>query len=479
MRWPIRNQILLPFVGIQILTLSVISVTFACMSVKEAERETLERLSRVLTTLDGASFPLTQSVLDQLHLLSGAHFVVVDNLGESMASTLQAANRIWDTIPPVSSAPSAHGFIDGYSLVRLADESYFTGQVKTIHRSNTEAVVVLYPERRWRLARWNAIYPPLVIGCVALCFTVFLSIMIARRMGHRIRNVQDGVARIARGEFQPVAIEKVDDELSDLVSDINRMCVALETATRQMRETERANLITQVVGGLSHQLRNSLTGARMALQLHGRHCTRRDDEALEVALKQLRLTEEQIKGLLRLTRGESRTCTPSNVDEILAETISLVHPICSHNRITFETSVESSDGMVHDSDAIRGAVLNLLMNAIDAAGPEGRIVIASHFDGSDVSVDVSDDGPGVPTEIAKQIFDPLFTTKPEGIGLGLALVQKTAADFGGKLSMSRVDEMTTFRLTLRAERNGLIPAVVRTADWEPMIMEIGEEVINE
>jgi signal transduction histidine kinase len=451
MRWPIRNQILFPFVGIQILTLTVISVAFAWMSVKEVERETLERLSRVLTTLEDATFPLTQNVLDELHLLSGAQFVVFDQSGRPTTATMPRFQQLLENVPPTSTSPLGNGFINGHSLVRLGDEEFFAGKVNLLRSSNAESVVVLYPERRWMLARWNAVYPPLVIGAGALCFTLFASTLIARRMGHRIRNVQDQVARIARGSFERVSVHNLDDELAELANDVNRMCMALETAARQIRETEKANLIAQVAGGLSHQLRNALTGARMSLQLHSRHCSQRDDEALEVALKQLRLTEEQIKGLLRLTRDESRSSTPAGVVEILHETLSLVRPMCRHNGISLETDIESVDGMIDDSDAIRGAVLNLIMNAIDAAGPDGCIRVNSSQSGSHIVVEVTDDGPGVSSEVEDRIIEPFFTTKPEGIGLGLALVQKTALDFGGELNMSRSEGLTTFRLTFCAD----------------------------
>ncbi|MBW3542324.1 MAG: HAMP domain-containing histidine kinase [Planctomycetes bacterium] len=328
---------------------------------------------------------------------------------------------------------------------------YFAGRVQRREGFGKGSVFVLYPERSWALARWQAMSPPLAIGGVLLLPTVIASVWIAKRIGGRIQTVGQQVSRIAGGDFTPVGVTSVNDELRDLAEGVNRMAVALDESMRSIRERERSALLTQLVGGLAHQLRNALTGARTSIQLHRRHCGSRDDEAIDVALRQLTLTEEQIKALLRLTRGESRPSSSASVSTILDETISLVRPVCAHKKIRFFYERGDVEWHVSDSDAMRGALLNLMMNAIEAAGPLGVVRVGSSREASSVVIEVADNGPGVPMEIADDVFDPFFTTKDEGVGLGLALARKAAQDCDGTLSLHRSNGMTVFRLALRAE----------------------------
>lgn len=467
MRWPIRNQILLPFVAIQVVTVAAIAVSFAWIAVRQVEEEITLRVSNVLSTLRTASYPLTPAVLDQLRSLSGAHFVVIDEQGAPTASTM-AADDVW--IAELSRQPwraSESEILGNLPTLTLDGERYFAGRVPVRRAPGpTTSVLVLYPVRSWALARWQAMFPPLAIGGGLLVLTVVASMETARRIGRRIQNVERQVGRIAGGDFAPVPMPGVDDELRDLAESINRMAAALDESMRSIRENERSSLLRQLVGGLAHQLRNALTGARASIQLHRRRCTSQDGESIEVALKQLTLTEEQIKALLRLTRGECGTPCPGVLGELLDETVSLVRPICAHRRIDFSYECGAMDARVSDADAIRGALLNLMMNAVDAARPGGAVgVRAEKGPDEGIVIEVFDNGPGVPAEMAEDVFTPFFTTKSEGVGLGLALARKATQDCGGALEWHRQDGLTVFRLAL-PRRAGVGPAVAGRAAVE-------------
>lgn len=449
MRWPIRNQILIPFVVIQCTSLAIIVISSAWIAVRQVEDDLNVRLTNVLDTLEASTFPLTPTVLDQLRPLSGADFVVLDNDNHVISATLTGVNsELIDDIPANEGEPNAL-YVLRHDVVTFNGERFFAGKAHLKGRANAGSAIVLYPEKSWELARAEALYPPLTIGAGLLILTVVASVAIARKLGNRILRVQHQVARIAEGNFEPIDISSIDDELKDLSLSVNRMCVALEESWNQIRESERSKLVSQIVGGMAHQLRNAITGARISLQLHRGRCPAHDDEAIDVSLKQLTLMEEQIKGLLRLTRGESRTAFPAGVGDILDEILSLVAPICLHKKIELQFCGETIAAQAPDADALRAAVLNLIMNAIEACGPHGRVELASRHMSEQVMIEVRDNGPGIPPEIESQIFRPFFSTKSEGIGLGLALARQAAVDCDGTLSLHQADGWTTFRLTLK------------------------------
>ncbi len=158
---------------------------------------------------------------------------------------------------------------------------------------------------------------------------------VAHRITARIRRVQGQVARIVDGDFRELEPSGQRDEVADLSRSINHLCVQLREMQRTIRETERSRLLAQFAAGLAHQLRNALTGARMSVQLHARrHPAPAGDQSLGVALRQLAMTEEQVKGLLSLGKVERRPAEPCDVGQLLADVAFLVDPACQHARVT-------------------------------------------------------------------------------------------------------------------------------------------------
>ena len=145
---------------------------------------------------------------------------------------------------------------------------------------------------------------------------------------------------------------------------------------------------------------------------------------------------------------------------------------CEHFRVTLLVDVpEGAAWEIADADGFRTAVLNLSLNALEAAGEGGRVEIVvlpereSNEDelpaesASDnrlyqraIAVEVRDSGDGPASEISDSLFEPFVTSKPEGVGLGLALAKSAAETAGGKLSWERRDGLTVFRFSVPAQQ---------------------------
>ena len=112
------------------------------------------------------------------------------------------------------------------------------------------------------------------------------------------------------------------------------MSLQLKAMQQTIHQSERARLLAQLAAGLAHQLRNSLTGARISVQLHARrHPAAADDQTLTVALRQLALTEEQVKGLLSIGRLERQPAELCDLRQLLADVAFLVDPACQHAKV--------------------------------------------------------------------------------------------------------------------------------------------------
>ena len=186
---------------------------------------------------------------------------------------------------------------------------------------------------------------------------------IANHISRRIRRVQQQVARIADGDFRESTRRGARDEVADLTSSINRMSLQLRGDAADDSPIRARRLLAQLGAGLAHQLRNSLTGARLSVQLHAkRHPAAADDQTLTVALRQLALTEEQVKGLLSIGRVERQPAEVCELRQLLADVAFLVGPACQHARVSFTQPAEDepeSVEVVADRAGLRAAILNL------------------------------------------------------------------------------------------------------------------------
>src|SRR5204863_1970357 len=116
----------------------------------------------------------------------------------------------------------------------------------------------------------------------------------------RIGSLERRTRLIAEGDFSPMPLPSLNDELRDLTRSVNEMAQRLAQFQETIRQTERLRLLGQVRGGLAHQLRNGVAGARLAVQLHAQECSADDGDSLRVALRQLSLIEMHLKKFLDL-----------------------------------------------------------------------------------------------------------------------------------------------------------------------------------
>jgi signal transduction histidine kinase len=459
-RWSIRNQILIPLIAIQAVAVAAIAITTATFAARRSQRQIVDRLNGVIDALGHASFPYTGNVLTRMRSLSGAHFVAYAEDGRVTGSSLP---NIEGLPPALRSLPDAahRESLREFPTALLEGTPYIGVSLRPSGGSPGTSLLVLYPETSWRQARWEAMMPPLILGAGSLAVMVLVTSWIAHRIGVRIRSVQRQVARIVEGDFQELPLDGQRDEVDELSRSINHMCAQLKDMRRTIRETERSGLLAQFAAGLAHQLRNALTGARMSVQLHTRrYPPPADDQTLSVALRQLAMTEEQVKGLLSLGRVESRPPEVCDLRQLLAEVAMLVEPACQHAGVALEPPRAGRPRQVlADPSGLRAAVLNLALNAIEAAGAGGTVRIDTVDGADEVAVEVADTGAGPPRELADSVCEAFVTSKPEGVGLGLALAQRVASDHGGRLSWSRTDGETRFRLTLPLWRDPLKEAV--------------------
>ncbi|HEX4590503.1 MAG TPA: HAMP domain-containing sensor histidine kinase [Gemmataceae bacterium] len=228
-----------------------------------------------------------------------------------------------------------------------------------------------------------------------------------------------------------------------------RLAECLQDYEEALRKSERMRVLGQVSGGLAHQLRNGVAGAKLAVQLHAKSCEAGETESLDMARKQLARVEADLSRFLDLGR-DAVPRRPCRVVDLVEEAVSLLRPRCRHADVQLCWEPPASDPVVDGDPGRLGHLLvNLLTNAVEAAGPGGAIEITvDQTVAGDCAVDIWDSGPGPDQAIARRLFQPFATGKSDGVGLGLFVARQAAEAHGGRLNWRRERGRTCFRIEL-------------------------------
>ncbi len=451
-RSSLRRQLVLPVVGL-LLAGVLANVAFASwLAARRAADVARQHEQQVVETLAASRVTLTLPVLETLARLTKSRFVVWNPVDGSLgATTLGPGERDELSASGVAAALERGTTTLGGQAFRVA--TVRSGSVRP------ETVVVLTPQQSIVSLVLESSWPQLAVAAITLVFLVPATLAATGRLSRRIGAVERRVAAIASGEFggsagEPGADTKslaIDDEIGRLTHGVEQMSGQLGQLRARLLSGERERLLGQLAAGFAHELRNAVTGARLAIDLHRSRCQASStDGSLAVAIKQLAVVEEEVRGLLALGKRTESKPEPLAIDKVFTEVADLVSPRCQHGGTTLDVEMPTGISLVARRDSLRAALLNLVVNAIDAAGRGGTVRLEARASGNDVRLSVTDTGPGPPEHLQATLAEPFVTGKPEGIGLGLAIVTAVAEEHGGRLEWGRANDHTRFTIVLPA-----------------------------
>ena len=146
----------------------------------------------------------------------------------------------------------------------------------------------------------------------------------------------------------------------------------------------------------------------------------------------------------------------------------MLRPQAADRGVTLETCGEDKEVWIHgDRERLRQVLINLIQNAVEAVDEGGRVEVGAAADGAGARIVVQDDGPGIPEEYLPRIFEPFFSTKPSGTGLGMAITHSLVSLHGGDVQVT-CDGGTRVEVTLPPEPPAAIPV-----DTRPPMLRLG------
>ena len=228
----------------------------------------------------------------------------------------------------------------------------------------------------------------------------------------------------------------------------------------EIKEMERLALrreklasIGEMTAGLSHEIRNSLNlingYAAISMKMNGEispYLSIVQDEAIHLS--------ELTTSFLEFARDSSRRMVMADMQSVLSETIRLSEPRIKEKGIQLSKDYNELPEVNVDAVRLQRALLNVILNAIEATANGGEIRISAGTDNGWLYIAVADSGEGIPIDLRDKIFNPFFTTKKDGTGLGLSLAHKIISEHHGSIDLeSEIDKGSKFtiRLPLKTE----------------------------
>src|SRR5436309_377957 len=333
-------------------------------------------------------------------------------------------------------ASTARLLLDGVDTLHL------TGRERALlrhHLNEVSASVSLARRAETFLRYYTAGFAVVIVllGAAVLYAAVNLAGHLSRQLSRPIDELVGWTQLIRRHEPLPrTPASRGAPEFEALRQALRELATALEAARDRELEAERLRAFREVARRVAHEIKNPLTAMRIAvdqLRRSGSPADGRTDMAVEVVGAETERLNQLAKEFAEFGRLPEGPKSEVDLVDLLIDLGKSAVP--SEVDVSVRANGEPCKLLGH-YDPLRRAFANLLRNAAEAMGGRGSIEVAVSRDGNGLAVTIADHGSGIPDDLRQRVFEPYFTTKNDGTGLGLALVRQTIEAHNGSITVA-------------------------------------------
>ena len=303
-----------------------------------------------------------------------------------------------------------------------------------------------------QIGQWQLFSGIFIIGSI---ISVLTGLWMSGLLVRPLRALTSGVRAITSGNYESRVEETGSQEFQELAVGFNGMAEQLRTLRgleEELRRRDRLTALGEAAMVIAHEVRNPLGIIKTSTEVVRKRNTlaASDDRLLGYVVDEVRRIERLIREFLDFARPKSPAKLPIKLRMLVERVTASAAVELQRNGINLEI-VEMTLGVeaLIDMDQMHQAILNLVLNALDAMPQGGTITITISATAMQAAITVSDTGTGISSDVAEKIFNPFFTTKAKGTGLGLAKVQHVAEAHGGAAScVSAPGKGASFTITL-------------------------------
>ena len=241
-------------------------------------------------------------------------------------------------------------------------------------------------------------------------------------------------------------------------AELQKAYTDLRQTFEQLLQADRLTSLGELSSAVVHEVRNPLGSIKGAVEImeDALSADSPQREFADIAKREVERLDRLVGEFLRFARPPKPAVAPADINEVMRAVATLTHQQAAVQKVCVETNLAPQLPLVKiDAEQIKQVLLNLTINALQAMPKGGQIVLRTLLENEkqSVVVEVEDKGGGVDPAIAARIFDPFFSTKEKGVGLGLSIAYKIAVQHGGSLTVRNGTHGAIFRLSLPLGHN--------------------------
>lgn len=405
----------------------------------------------------------TMGGIERIRIGKTGYAYIVDSSGNVIVHPQK--ERLLENL---SDNPAVSGLLtkkDGIVEFTNKDEVRILAAFAKIEETGWGVVVRQPTEESYAVAEQNLFFLVIVFLC-SLLAALWLGIYLARKISGPVTVLLDGVKQVAAGDLGTKITVETSDEIGQLALAFNDMTGKLKLhmeeidkahsevlkTQKQLLQSEKMAAIGQLAAGLAHEIYNPLnviSGFTEVLIKQGNY-TEAGKKHLEEIYRETGRCQNLIAELLRFAKPKKSGRALCDLGVMLGETVSLVQAQAKTQGVVVTVDIpEGLPAVMADKDQMKQVFLNLLLNACQAMPSGGDLHIRAYVLNNSLALDIRDTGVGIKAQDIQNIFNPFFTTKADGTGLGLALSFAVMESHGGAINVkSEEGKGALFTLTL-------------------------------
>jgi nitrogen fixation/metabolism regulation signal transduction histidine kinase len=294
----------------------------------------------------------------------------------------------------------------------------------------------------------------LMATCVIFGLGIMLIIFLARRYTHPIQRLVLKVRQVADGDLSVTVPVESSDEIGELAESFNEMVEQLRQRKHleeRLHEAEHLSRVGQLASGIAHEIRNPLNYISLAIDHLKGEIKGVSAESQEEIVRIADTIKEEVRKanymvLNFMNYGRPLKLRRSEVEyrKIVERALTVLADKLKEMKVTVDLAIPADLPLLNcDQELFRNCLFNFITNAAQSMPGGGRITLGAACDGEQFRLTFQDEGAGIPNEELEKIFQPYFTTKEAGIGLGLAITERIIKEHGGEILVESSPETGT------------------------------------
>lgn len=308
------------------------------------------------------------------------------------------------------------------------------------------------------LIKHNAI-KRIMATVIVFCIGIIMAMLLSWRYTMPIHKLVDAAKKIAAGDLNQNLTTNRTDEIGELTESFNFMVQGLKDARQieeKLREAEHLTAVGELARSIAHEIRNPLNFISLSIEhIKKKYAPLKTDDAekfdsLIASIKQeIQRLNKLVENFLDYGRPLKLNISEVEISKLLEDIVSIIWTKAEAEKVKIVKAYRSLPKLRIDPDLFKTCIFNVILNAFDAMHGGGTLVIRTEEIDKVFILSVKDTGAGISKEDIHKVFDPFFTKKQNGLGLGLALTKRVVEEHGGKVTfLSTVGQGSTVIITL-------------------------------